>query len=289
MNQPIATSSVLTGEHLHPRAGAVAPLSRAEVIPMAREELTRFMTLLESLSPDDWTQPTDCALWTVKDVVAHQASHVLGLTHYREMLNQFNPLNAREYSKKGMNSLDAANQRQVDKRAGWTPEQLIAEIRDNREASFAGRQRFPVLLRWIRVGAPGYEGRISIGELIDNIFTRDMWMHRADICRATGREIHQTADHDARITALVMRDLDRHLSVKLKGRALVYRLTGKSGGVWTVGGSSPAAEVSLDTLEFHRLASGRINSQQALQQNLVKIEGDRELAARALQHTAVLY
>ncbi len=32
MNQPIATSSLLTGEHLHPRAGAVAPLSHAEVI-----------------------------------------------------------------------------------------------------------------------------------------------------------------------------------------------------------------------------------------------------------------
>lgn len=290
MDRFLATSSVLTASYQSLRASAIARLSREEVVPLAREELTRFLSLLETLAPADWDKPTDCALWTVKDIVAHQASHVLALTRYREFLDQFNPLNFRDYTRKGMNSLDAANQRQVDQRAHWTPAQLIAEMRDNGEASFVGRQRFPALLRWLRIQPPGYAGLISVGELIDNIFTRDMWMHRLDICRTTGREMALTADHDGRITALVVRDLDRHLALKLGGRALVYRLTGKAGGEWVLGGNdAAAADVSLDVATFHRLASGRISGQQVLQQELVQIDGDQTLGALAVQNTAVLY
>lgn len=290
MNQRIASASVLTRGHQPFSASAVARLNHDEVIPLAREEVARFLALVETLTPADWNRPTECSRWTVKDIVAHQASHVLALTHFREFLNQFNPRNFREYTRKGMNTLDAANQRQVDKRAGWTAGQLIAEIRDHSDASIAGRQRFPVLLRWLRVRTPGYEGRISIGELIDNIFTRDMWMHRLDICRAIEREMTQTVDHDGRITALVIRELDPYLSSKLNGRALIYRLTGKAGGEWVVGGNSPAAAaISLDALDFHRLASGRISHQQALQQGLARIDGDQALGSLALQHTVVLY
>ncbi len=274
-------ASILAGEH----HTTIAPLSHAEVIPLAREELTRFLALLETLTPADWDRPTECSLWTVKDIVAHQASHVLALTDWRELLDQFNPLKLRTYLQKGMNILDAANQNQVDKRAAWTPAQLIAEIQTHSEASFAGRQRFPALLRWLRIPTPGYEGLTSVGELIDSIFTRDMWMHRVDIYRAIGQEMPQTADHDGRLTALVVRDLNQNLSAKLQGRSLIYRLTGKAGGEWTVGGSSPAAEVSLDVLDFHRLASGRITSQQTL----VQISGDAVLAQHALKHTVVLY
>ena len=290
MNESVASPSVLAAVQQPLNASAIPRLSRAEVIPLAREELARFLALLESLAPDDWTQPTECVLWSVKDIVAHQGSHVLALTHYRELLNQFNPRNLRDYTRQGMNSLDAANQRQVDRRAAWTPAQLIAEMRDHSEASFSGRQRLPFLLRQMRVGAPGFEGRVSLGELIDNIFTRDMWMHRLDICHATGRDMVQTGEHDGRITALAVRDLDRHLTKKLKGRSVVYRLNGRAGGEWIAGGSStPAAAISLDVLDFHRLASERISGQQALDQGLVTIEGDQALGRLAVQHTMVLY
>lgn len=290
MVQSLTASSALTGEPQPLKASAIARLGRDEVIPLARLELTRFLALLDTLLPADWEKPTECSLWTVKDIAAHQASHVLALTRVSEFLDQFNPLNFRDYSRRGMNTLDAANQRQVDKRAAWTPAQLIAEMRDNSEASLIGRRRFPFLLRWMRVGAPGYDGLVSLGELIDSIFTRDMWMHRLDICRATGHEMTQTADHDGRITALVVRDLDRRLSAKLDGDSLIYRLTGKAGGAWVMGGiGSPSAEVSLDVLDFHRLASGRISSRQAVEDGLVKLDGDQALSSLAVQNTLVLY
>ncbi|MBL8132768.1 MAG: maleylpyruvate isomerase family mycothiol-dependent enzyme [Anaerolineae bacterium] len=290
MNPQMAVPSTLIGQHLPQHAAAVPRLSRQEVVPLARVELERFLALAATLTTDDLRQPTDCALWSVKDIIAHQASHVLALTRLGEFMDQFNPLNFRDYSARRLNSLDAANQRQVDRRADWSLIQLIAEMRDNREQSLAGRQRFPLPARWIRLGAPGFDGKFSLGELIDSIFTRDMWMHRVDICMATGRDMTLTAEHDGRIVALVMRDLDRRLSVKLDGHSTLYRLTGRAGGEWLVGGDAPAgAALTFDALQFNRLASGRITSQQALEQGLVKVEGDADLARRALDNTMVLY
>lgn len=289
MNQPAAQSTAFIIQN-YPRAAAIPPLARHEVVPLARAELARFIALTETLSPDDLRQPTDCALWTVKDVIAHQASHVTALTRVREFFDQFNPHNLRAYTAKGMNSLDAANQRQVDLRAEDSLAQLIAEMRDNSEQSFARRQRFPLPLRWIRIGVPGFEGRISLGELIDNTFTRDMWMHRADICRATGRAMKQSPDHDGRIVALVLRDVNRRLRARLNGRSVIYQLTGAAGGAWLAGGSGPAeALLRLDVLEFNRLASGRITAEHALETDLVDIEGSLELARLTLRNTAALF
>jgi hypothetical protein len=45
-------------------------------------------------------------------------------------------------------------------------------------------------------------GMVPLGYLTDLISTRDMWMHRLDICRATGREMVLTSRHNGRITAL---------------------------------------------------------------------------------------
>jgi uncharacterized protein (TIGR03083 family) len=290
MDQPITASPVLAREFQPLHASTIPKLSRDEVIPLAREELARFLALIQDLSPSDWDKPTDCSLWTVKDIVAHQASHVLALTDFREFLDQFLPFRLREYTRRGMNSLDAANQRQVEKRVNWTPAQLITEIRDNSEKSFVARQRFPLPLRWMRFRTPGYDYSMSMGELIDNIFTRDMWMHRLDISRATGREMAQTHEYDGRITALVIRDLDQHLRTKLTGSAVIYHVYGKAGGEWQLGGNNPAsASIILDVLDLHRIASGRLSGQQAIEGGLVKIEGDHELAERAVQNTVVLY
>ena len=44
-----------------------------------------------------------------------------------------------------------------------------------------------------------------MGYLVDIILTRDTWMHRVDIARATGRPMELTAEHDGRIVADVVR------------------------------------------------------------------------------------
>jgi uncharacterized protein (TIGR03083 family) len=287
------TTIPLSATVAHPpqgRAHDIPALRQDEVIPMARVELERFLALLDALELDEWNLPTECTLWSVKDIVAHQASHVVGFVHWRACLDQFNPLKLRDYMRRGMNILDAANQRQVDMRADWSPEQLIAEIRDHSEAAFDGRQRFPGWLRASPLRSPGYDGWLTIGSLIDGIYTRDMWMHRLDICHATGREMVLTAAHDGRVTALVVRDLDQSLAKHLRGQCVSLHLDGSAGGTWLLGrGQDAGAQLYFDVRDFHRLASGRITAEQALNAGLAQVHGDAALAAAVLEKTVVLY
>ena len=58
---------------------SVKPITTVELYPELSFEL---FTLLKNLSRDDWNLPTACALWTVKDVVAHLLGGNLGrLSH----------------------------------------------------------------------------------------------------------------------------------------------------------------------------------------------------------------
>src|SRR5579859_4188073 len=128
-------------------ATLVPTLTHREAMAMSAEELRRFLALTESLAPDDWNQQTACSLWTVKDIVAHQAAHVCGFTSLRTYLSQINPATLRPYRKNGMDFLDAMNQAQVDLRRNYTPAELIAEIRDAVPRSLKGRGRIPAFLR----------------------------------------------------------------------------------------------------------------------------------------------
>ena len=98
-------------------------------------------------------------------------------------------------------------------------------------------------------GLPG-EGQWTAGYLFDVIHTRDPWMHRIDICRATGREPVLSAGHDGRILADVVADwASRH------GQPFTLTLTGPAGGSFRAGESGP--DLELDAVEFARILSGR--------------------------------
>jgi hypothetical protein len=96
---------------------------------------------------------------------------------------------------------------------------------------------------------PGESGW-TFGYLLDVIQTRDPWLHRVDICRATGRELVLTAEHDGRLVADVVADwAARH------GEPFDLILTGPAGGRFVVGTGGPVIEI--DAIEFCRVLSGR--------------------------------
>jgi hypothetical protein len=102
------------------------------------------------------------------------------------------------------------------------------------------------------LGAP--LGVRPLGYLMDRIYTRDAWLHRVDIARATGQELVLTAEHDGRFVADVVAEW-----AKVHGQPYRLTLTGPAGGTWTsgVGGE----EITLDALEFCRILSGRAPGQ----------------------------
>ena len=276
---------------VHPalvHARAIPSLTHREAMSMAKLEFERFLTLVTSFSEDDWEKPTVCTLWNVRQVVAHVTGACASYAHWSEFKRQSNPKVQQPYRASGLSFLDSMNQVQVDDRASSTPAALINELQKVGPRAIATRSRIPALVRALRVPLPALGGVVPIGYLTDLIYTRDMWMHRLDLCRATGREMVMTPEHDGRIVALVVRDLEKKLAAKLRTTSIAYHLSGDIGGMWLLGAkTSPVATIHLDVLDFNLLASGRLTPEDA--ESRASIEGDSALAREVLNHTSVPY
>jgi uncharacterized protein (TIGR03083 family) len=237
---------------------------RATYAKLANQELVAFVDLLNQLDADDWGKPTPCALWDVKDVVAHQAGHVQMGSGLRGFVAQLDPRGTRPYQKRGMSMLDALNQRQVDIRRERTPKELIAEVRDGTAQSIASRRRLNVVASNIRVPAPPV-GLVGLGTLLHRIFPRDMWIHRLDIADATGKQFVQTPGHDDVLLALTVADTARYVRKKAPGLSFTLTLAGPAGGSWAFGQSkAPEWELRMNVTDFMRRSSGRIDVEAAL-------------------------
>ena len=95
-----------------------------------------------------------------------------------------------------------------------------------------------------------YRRHGPLGYLTDVILTRDPWMHRLDLARATGQDPVHTADHDGVIVADVVAEWARR-----HGRPYRLELTGPAGGSWSFG--TGGEEIVMDAADFCRVLSGR--------------------------------
>lgn len=265
-------------------------LANAESIPYTNADeahrllttaLSRFMTLIESLHVDDWSKPTACTAWNVRDMLAHQAGGYASGTSYKEMIRQYT-----SKPKPGQLPEDAINDLQVGERADKTPAELIAELKQIGEIAAHNWAYGFNAIKWIATPHP-VGGFMSIRHLMWIIHSRDTWMHRLDICRATNRPFEQTPEHDGRIIELVVLDTAKKLNKKLNGQAITLWLTGIAGGTWQIGTGSPVAEMEMDALDFNIFVSGRFSYEEGMKR--AKISGDKALLQNAFKDFLVLY
>ena len=267
--------------HLVQEATRIPYVTADEAYGLLQTEFKRFLGLLETLEPNDWARPTACALWKVRDIVAHQAGGYASGTGYKEMVRQYSAL-----PKKGQLPEDAINALQLRERVDKSPAELIAELR---QVGPVAIQKWAYEFRLIKpiVVPHAVSGRLSLRHVMWVIHSRDTWMHRLDICRATQREFKQTRENDGRIVALVMRDVERLLREKLGRHAVVFDLAGVAGGVWKIGSGEPTATIQMDALDFNILASGRFSYAEGRAR--ATLSGDIALAELALKQTLVLF
>jgi uncharacterized protein (TIGR03083 family) len=142
------------------------------------------------------------------------------------------------------------NEVQVRERADASPDRLRADLADAGARGVRRRRRLPAPLRAIRIPFGPPLGTRPLGYLMDRIYTRDAWLHRVDIARATGRDTRITPDHDGRLVADVVAEWARD-----HGQPYRLTLTGPAGGTWSSG--SRGEEIALDAVEFCRILSGR--------------------------------
>jgi uncharacterized protein (TIGR03083 family) len=217
---------------------------------LAAVEYDRLLELVDRLSPDDWARQTDCPGWDVRDTVSHLLGFMKANADPAEAARQV-AVATREAQEQGILRLDAQTALHVREHADLDPVRLASAVHEWAGRALAGRTATTDEQRagTLSTGLPG-EGDWTRGYLIDVVFTRDVWMHRVDVCRATGQPLDLTTDHDGRLVADVVADwAHRH------GQPFTLRLDGPAGGAFTAGQGGP--EVRLDAVEFCRILSGR--------------------------------
>lgn len=265
-------------------AASIPACTHGEAGQLSQVEYERVLALLETLDGDDWQQPTYCTAWTVRDMVAHLAGAVAGSTSMAEFKRQnvSNP-----YVKQYDNPVDGTNRLQLEDRADKTPAELVAEFRQSGQIAVQNRQKLPWIVRKIHLPM-GDLGFASFEYLMDVIYPRDQWMHRYDICAATGKKMTVTAEHDGRIVALVLLDIAKKLRKQLGNRTIMVELTGALTAVYQFGSKAePDCVAAIDVFDFNLRASGRISAVGALSRTAVT--GDSAVAEWFLQNMEVPY
>ena len=220
----------------------MAQLRHGEAMALAETELARMVAQLDSLSPEDWARPTVCELWDVRAL----ASHVLGMAEAQASFRQF----AHDYRAAGKRAggkmIDAMTATQVAERSSMAPGAIIERLAVVAPKAVKARRRSPAPMSWavrMKQDPPFDAERWRFGYLVDTIFTRDTWLHRLDISRATGRDMVLSADHDGRLIGDVVAEWARR-----HGQPFSLTLTGPAGGCWHVGAGGETLE--LEALDF---------------------------------------
>ena len=225
-------------------------IKRPEARVLAEEEFTRFAALVASLTPDEWTQPTDCTAWDVRKVALHVLGSADAQASFPQFLHQLRrgmPLNKEIDSH---HWVDGMNELQIRERDHLSNDELVAQLATAGPRAVKGRWRTPPPMRYLPLPFGPPIGWVPLKYLLDVGFTRDVWAHRIDICAALGREMHLTADHDGRLVADIVAEW-----ASIHGQPFELVLEGPAGGKFSQGTGGERVEV--DAIEFVQILSGR--------------------------------
>jgi len=237
-------------------------LSHDDAMQLQAAELQRTVELLGSLDDRDWSTQTECPAWDVRRMYLHVLGACDAGASMKENLHQMRAAKAHQKAEGG--PLEAGlSAVQVRERLDLTPADLLERLSVVAPVTVRKRTKTPALMRRVRLKIDGpVVEKWALGYLIDTIYLRDLWMHRVDACRATGRELVLSEDHDGRIIADVVAEWARR-----HGQPFTLTLTGAAGGRYTSSGADrpagstpvdvPTAFLELDAVEFCRTLAGR--------------------------------
>lgn len=268
------------------------PVLTVDLFPKERREL---LDLLEDLSDEEWSQPTVCTSWSVKDIALHVLGDDIGVLSRKR------------------DGHSSANQ-QLD---SW--EELVAFLNDwnERWVQSARRISSPLLLEMLRMmgndlhqyfasldmnalgGSVSWAGPELAAVWLDvaREYT-ERWLHQQQIrdavrgSGAKGRELFAPVLATF-VHALPQTYRDVHAD---EGTHVRLTIEGESGGMWSVVRQGESWKLYID-VERQPDASVRIDQEQAWRlftkgidksESGAKIEGDRALGERLLDTVSII-
>ncbi len=230
----------------------ITRITRAEAPALAQRAYADLLDLLRNLDPDDWTCQTDCPDWDVREMAIHVLGACESCASKRELAHQF--LAGKKWAKANDRpDIDGINAVQVADRQHLSPDEVLAALAEGMPKAVKARRKTPGFARRMDIG-DGSGGPMKLGWLMDVIYTRDTWMHRVDVARATGRmeQLTFTAEHDGRLVAdVVAQWASEH------GKPFDLVLDGLAGGHFRQGSGTSGEALHLDAVDFMRIVSGR--------------------------------
>jgi len=219
---------------------------------LAATEYDRVATLLGQLEPAQWAAPTDCPAWDVRAMAGHMLGMAQMVATPAEMERQ-QVASHEAAARSGTSALDALTALQVEQNKDLDTAELVQQMRTVAPQAASSRRQTPAELRDSTMDemqdVGGSPEPWTFGYLLGIILTRDPFMHRIDIARATGVPLALAPEHEGVLVDDVVQEwAGRH------GRPFSLELTGVAGGHW---GSSGGDHISMDALEFCRTLSGR--------------------------------
>jgi uncharacterized protein (TIGR03083 family) len=226
-------------------------ITRPEARVLAEEEFVRLADAVASLTPDEWTLPTDCTAWDVRKMVLHVLGSADAQASFHQFVRQLGkglPLNKQIDSH---HWVDGMNEFQIRERAGLSNDEIVSQLRAIGPKAVKGRFRAPPPVRYLPLPFGPPFGWVPLKYLLDVGFTRDVWCHRIDLHAAIGQPMHVTAEHDGRLVGDIVAEW-----AALYDQPFELVLEGPAGGKYNhgVGGE----RVEIDALDFVRVLSGRL-------------------------------
>ncbi|MEM7582603.1 MAG: maleylpyruvate isomerase family mycothiol-dependent enzyme [Acidobacteriota bacterium] len=277
------------------------PIDTLELYSRLGDEL---VALLRGLEPEDWSRPTACALWTVKDIAAHLLdTDIRRLSFQRDGLPLLEPDTPITGYRDLVGFLDQLNADWVRAARRFSPQLLIELL------AFIG-PKICDLFRSLDPEDPALFAVAWAGEDSSrNWFdvareTTEKWLHQQQIREAVGQPslssrewLHPVLDTFLRALPHLYRDTPAEdgasIGVTVEGEAGGTWSLRREGGVWRLfyGDQPPNAESSLahttlDAETAWRLFTNSIDLDQARKK--LRIEGDEAVGSQLCGLTAVM-
>jgi uncharacterized protein (TIGR03083 family) len=232
-------------------ARAIPAIDHDEAMRITQVEFDRMLAALRALAADDWARPTDNTEWDVRAMSLHLLGAADANASMREMVSQLRRGKRLFTEIGGDHWVDGLNEIQIRDRATLTNAELVERYAAVIPKAVKARTKLPrpiAALPILPIGEPF--GRMPVSWLMDMGFTRDVWMHRADLACATGRPMELSSEHDGRIVADIVREW-----AGLYGHSFALDLAGPAGGRFVSDGGGDPLEI--DAVDFVRALSGR--------------------------------
>jgi len=233
-------------------------MTHREAMRLTAAENAVLSDALAELNDEDWSLPTDCTGWDVRALVVHLIASAQAQASPVEFVRQVRAGRPLTAEIGGTHWVDGLNEAQLRARRGLSVADLPASWERASAAALTARSRMPAPLRALRLLPLGEAlgtdlGWKPLGYLFGIGFTRDVWMHRVDLARATGRPLTLTAEHDGRLVADIVAEW-----ASLHADPFTLHLSGPAGGCYRRGTAGEAVET--DAVEFCRVLSGRADA-----------------------------